>query len=202
MADHAQQNRDEERSKEREKCQVARRQQDVQDGRGERPVDGRDQELLARERQTRQWQGKAVKSKGLRPNDRRKQVGPNGEHEDPTDRCNQLVSGQAISARQRTDDEAQSAEGEQTEPKRDGVAENNPRELFRRDAPSGIEPVSHRRARQHGEPDVMRDRVRQKRRAGDVPSRQHLADVLERQQVVAGQDHVVHGCQGEREQQE
>ena len=130
--------------------------------------------------------------------DGREQIGRRRQHQEPADRHQELVSGQLARGGQRTDDEAQSAQPEQTQPERHRVREDDPRELLGRDAPSRVEAIPHRGAGQHREADVVGNRVRQERRQRDARARKRLADVGERQQVVAGERRVVEGRQHER----
>ena len=103
------------------------------------------------------------------------------------------MGGQLARGGQGTDDEAQSTQPQQTQPERHRVREDDPRELLGRDTPSRIEAIPHGGAGQHGEADVVGNRVRQERRQRDARARKGLADVGERQQVVAGERRVVEG---------
>ena len=87
--------------------------------------------------------------------------------------------------------QAQPAERAAAEPERHRVRKDDPRQLLRRDAPARVEAIAHRGAGEHREADVVGDRVGQERGERDRAARQPLADVGEREEVVAGQDGVV-----------
>ena len=82
------------------------------------------------------------------------------------------------------------AEEHEAEPERDRAEGDDPRDLDRRQPPGVVEPVAQRAADQSREADVVVERVADERGERDPAVRQRVADVAERQRVVAGHDQV------------
>ena len=180
---------------------MARRQQHVQDGTRQRPVGGRHEQLPHGDARTREREHEPPDAQRFGPDGRRRQVADHRGYQQAAGNHEHAATGQRRVAGERAHDERDAAEGEQPQPERDRVAEDDSRQLLRRHAPAGVEAVADGRPGQHRDTDVVGDRVGEEGGHGNPAARKRLADVAECDQVVPGQDEVVQRGQQDRERQ-
>ena len=86
-------------------------------------------------------------------------------------------------------------------PASDRIRENDERQILGGQSPARVEPVADGRAGQRRKAHIVGHRVREKRHPSDVRTRQALADVGHRHEVVSTERDVTERRQKEREQQ-
>ena len=176
-----------EKSQERRR---ARRQEHVEDGSREHPVQDRQRELQKRHRRRRQRHRDQPGAQRRLPEDGRRQICGDTGQEQPAARSNRGFADREGRG-QRAEYRANATEGEDPDPQRHRIEEHHPRQFLGGDAPTRVEAVTHRRAREPREPEAVGDRIRQSRGQRDPPRREGVRDEAEREQVVADQHGVV-----------
>ncbi len=191
----------EDREQEREAEAAVLRQQRVERGGRQPPVEAGESDLAERQAQSRQRQLDAAEHQRL--------AAPRGErHVDQAEGQEQgaeragggEVEDEAARQRQRLDQEDDAAQRDEAQPEGDEAEHHHPRHLGGGQPPAGVEAGADRRAGEQREAEAVAERVAGERRQRDLAVGQRIADVAEGQRVVAGHGRITQGGEEHGEQ--
>ena len=180
----------------------AGRQQDVENRRGERPIEQRQSDLRRRDGRSRHVQLPAGEPDRRAPGRGQGDVAGDGDAERQAEHHHdRLGNAEDHGDLVRLAEAGKSEDRAQAEKGRDGVEREDHADVERRQAPRGVQAVAYGTAAQPAEPQIVTERVTGEGRQGGPPVRQALAQVLQRQRVEQGERAVTkrRGDQGERD---
>ena len=199
MAHEAHDLRREERPQQLAERHRARRQQRLQHGGGEAPVEDRQHELPRRETGRGRGHLEAAEAQGCPAHEGQDRVGEAEAEQGEANGADERGRRQVAQPGMGSQAERRAAEHEQAQPEGRRLEEHDPRQLEGAHAPARVEAEAHRRAGEHSEAEAVADRVADEPGQGDAAAVEAQARVGDGQLVVAGQDEVVEGGEQESE---
>ncbi len=201
LAQHADELRRQEGAEEHAERWSACRQQRVEHGGGEHPVEHREPELREGQAERRDGELETAHAQWRQMDRGGRQV--SGRHRQQRDAgaAAQRPDPVPFDRRVRVEGQAPAPQSQQPEPIGARAEQNDAREVAGADAPARIEAVPHRRSGEQRQAGVVRDRDADEGRHRDAPAPDRLPDVEERELVVTGQHRIAGDAEDDRPQQ-